>query len=87
MIFFQKVSQFVSISASPKHPQSETGLFIAKTNVSGVKNNINKNAIQIENFLNTPTISDKPITNSTVDKSIARTKDIGTKNSSPKALK
>ena len=43
-MFLKNVSQFVIISASPKHPQSVTGLVIANNRVRGVKNSINSNA-------------------------------------------
>ena len=38
--FFQKVCQFVITIASPKHPQSVTGLVSARMRVKGVKINM-----------------------------------------------
>ena len=41
-MFFENVCQLVSVKASPKHPQSDTGLLKAMYKVSGVMTNMNK---------------------------------------------
>ena len=50
--------------ASPKQPQSVTGLNIASTKVRIVKNAIKNNATQAVKFLNNPVNKATPIRNS-----------------------
>jgi hypothetical protein len=50
--------------ASPKHPQSVTGLKTARMKVSMVKNPIKNNAVHAVRFLNIPVTSAKPMRNS-----------------------
>ena len=52
--FFQKVSQWVNTTASPKQPQSETGLSKANQNVSGVITAIRANTARGAMILRMP---------------------------------
>ena len=62
--FLKNVSQLVSLTASPKHPQSATGFQMAIHNVSRVITDIN-NIATVENTLfHTPKRSSNPRSNS-----------------------
>ena len=65
--FFQNVSQLVSTTASPKHPQSVTGLLMARTSVSGVNTAMNSSAPHAAHFVFTLRKRHKPIMNSASD--------------------
>src|SRR6056297_1911870 len=85
--FFQNVSQFVIIIASPKQPQSDTGLKIARNKVRMVKKLINKRVTQAVIFRFVAKSKENPRTNSNVLNKIANGKAINDKNSNPKAVK
>ena len=68
--FLINVSQLVSTQASPKHPQSDTGLKIARYNVNGVIKLININANVEATVLRTPKNKKIPIENSMADNAI-----------------
>ena len=67
----KKVSQFVKIIASPKHPQSETGLVIASINVNTVKNDIKITSIQVASLYLYPNNSEIPTRNSVEERRMA----------------
>jgi hypothetical protein len=86
-MFLKKVPQFDSLMASPKHPQSDTGLKIAITNVSGVKKAINRNAPQAAVLIFTPNKSSKPISSSAAQAATERYRAKGFKKSKLNAIK
>ena len=62
--FFQKVSQFVRMIASPKQPQSETGFMIARYSVKGVMKNIKTKREIVVSFRRMPKNKKTPNVNS-----------------------
>lgn len=75
--FLPKVCQLVRIHASPKQPQSATGLNSAKKSVKGVNTLIMMSAKEVAVILRTPKKRNIPIQNSMDDKTTANNK--GTK--------
>ena len=71
--FFQKVSQLVSLMASPKHPQSSTRSVRASTNVVTVKNAIMAANSQEVSTRKALAMSNTPIRNSMQMRATERT--------------
>jgi hypothetical protein len=70
MMFFQNVCQFVRMIASPKQPQSDTGLLIASFKVMIVNPDMKTNNIQLVILILIPRSKFNPVTSSTVHSSI-----------------
>lgn len=88
-IFFAKVSQLVNTQASPKQPQSDTGLNSAKYKVNGVITTISIKAKADANDLLTPKSKNIPTENSIPDNIIPpnKGKKEGIHEESPNAAK
>ena len=83
MRFFRKVSQGVSFSASPKQPQSSTGMTVALRKVSTVKKVIDASAkIEIRR-MRTLKSSMQPIISSAPHSQIEKVIEAGSSRSSP----
>jgi hypothetical protein len=70
--FLKKVCQFEITRASPKHPQSETGLNKAKYNVKGVMKHMKIRVRSVINFLYTPISIHTPKANSKAERLMER---------------
>jgi len=77
----------LSLIASPKHPQSDTALVIARYKVRGKKNAINIREPHIAYLGFKFTNNEKPMINSAAGINIARTKAKGIKISQLNAIK
>ena len=86
-IFFRNVCQLVIIIASPKQPQSVTGLKMASINVRIVKNDMKSKTAQAVKFFFVEKINENPIINSNELNNMANEKAVGSRNSNPNALK
>jgi hypothetical protein len=73
--------------ASPKHPQSDTGLVMARMRVSGVKSAMNNNTPQVPNFGLNPKRRDIPKINSADERRMESGNAMGFRKSMPNATK
>ena len=86
-IFLRNVSQLLITSASPKHPQSDTGFLSAINKVSGVKILIKIKAPIYAHFMRILKTIQNPIMNSIIDNSIENVNDNELSQFIEKALK
>ncbi len=86
-MFLPNVCQFVSLIASPKQPQSDTGFVSASTRVRGVKNAIRIPAIRIPVFCLMPERTENPVRNSAMQRRIPSGRLSQSSHFSPNAMK
>ena len=84
--FFQNVCQLVSTTASPKHPQSLTGLATASHSVSGVITSMTNSTSLDTSRLRMANIRQMPSTNSMADSSTLAPSVMRSGNACPKCM-